>query len=41
MGFLVFSEMIPEALERAGRVATAAAVTAGFLVLMVMQDVLQ
>lgn len=41
MGFLVFSEMVPEALEHSGRVPTAAAVTVGFLVMMLMQNVLQ
>lgn len=41
MSFLVFSEMIPEALEHTGRVGTATAVVAGFLFMMVMQNVLQ
>lgn len=40
MGFLVFSEMIPEAAERGGRGNAAAAVTLGFLTMMVMQTFL-
>lgn len=41
MGFLVFSEMIPEAMERSGRMNTSAAVLAGFLFMMLLQNVLQ
>src|SRR3989304_3725612 len=38
MGFLVFSEMIPEGIERSGRTNLAAAVVVGFLVMMLMQN---
>src|SRR3990172_8520048 len=41
MGFLVFSEMIPEAEERSGHGNGAAAVIVGFLAMMLMQNVLQ
>lgn len=41
MGFLVFSEMIPEAAEHSGRANAAASVVAGFLVMMLLQNVLQ
>jgi zinc transporter ZupT len=41
MGFLVFSEMLPEALERSDRTNAAAAVVGGFLVMMLLQNVLQ
>lgn len=41
MGFLVFSEMIPEGVEYSGRANTAAAVVVGFLVMMILQNVLQ
>lgn len=41
MGFLVFSEMIPEGVEHSGRANTAASVMAGFLLMMVLQNVLQ
>jgi zinc transporter ZupT len=41
MGFLVFSEMVPVGVEHSGRTNTAAAVTAGFLLMMVLQNVLQ
>lgn len=41
MGFLVFSEMIPEAEERSGHGNGAAAVVVGFLAMMLMQNVLQ
>jgi zinc transporter ZupT len=41
MGFLVFSEMMPEAIERAGRLNAAAGVVVGFLVMMLMQNALQ
>jgi ZIP family zinc transporter len=41
MGFLVFSEMIPEAEEHSGHGNGAAAVVAGFLAMMLMQNVLQ
>jgi ZIP family zinc transporter len=41
MGFLVFSEMIPEAEKRSGHGNGAAAVMVGFLAMMLMQNVLQ
>lgn len=41
MGFMVFSEMLPEAAEHAGRGNAAAAAVVGFLVMMLMQNVLQ
>ena len=41
MAFLVFSEIIPEAEKHSGRGNGAAAVIAGFLTMMVMQNVLQ
>ncbi|MDQ7844416.1 MAG: ZIP family metal transporter [Armatimonadota bacterium] len=41
MGFLVFSEIIPEAEKHSGHGNGAAAVVAGFLVMMLMQNVLQ
>lgn len=41
MGFLVFSEMIPEAEKHSGHGNGAAAVVAGFLAMMLMQNVLQ
>jgi zinc transporter ZupT len=41
MAFLVFSEMIPEAVEHSGKVNTAASVMAGFLLMMLLQNVLQ
>lgn len=41
MGFLVFSEMIPEGVEHSGRGNAAAAVVAGFLLMMLLQNVLQ
>lgn len=41
MGFLVFSEMVPEGIEHSGRIPTATAVLAGFLLMMVLQNVLQ
>lgn len=41
MGYLVFSEMIPEAAEHSGRTSAGAAVVVGFLVMMVLQNVLQ
>jgi len=41
MGFLVFSEMVPEAAEHSGQSNAAAAAIAGFLVMMVLQNVLQ
>jgi len=41
MGFLVFSEMIPEAEKHSGHGNGAAAVIAGFLAMMLMQNVLQ
>ncbi len=41
MGFLVFGEMVPEGIERAGRLLSAAAVGAGFVGLMLLQNVLQ
>jgi len=40
MGFLVFSEMIPEGAEHSGRANTAAAVIVGFLAMMLMQNFL-
>jgi len=40
-GFLVFSEMIPEGVAYSGRANTAAAVVVGFLVMMILQNVLQ
>ena len=41
MGFLVFSEMIPEAAEHSGRANASAAVIVGFLVMMILQNILQ
>ncbi|MDR7485517.1 MAG: ZIP family metal transporter [Armatimonadota bacterium] len=41
MGFLVFSEMLPEALEHSDRHNAAAAVVIGFLAMMLLQNVLQ
>jgi zinc transporter ZupT len=41
MGYLVFSEMVPEAAEHSGRTDAGLAVLAGFLVMMVLQNVLQ
>lgn len=41
MGFLVANEMIPEAAEHSGRGNAAAAVIGGFLVMMLLQNVLQ
>jgi zinc transporter ZupT len=41
MAFMVFSEMMPEAAEHGGRGNAAAAAVAGFLVMMLMQNVLQ
>lgn len=41
MGFLVFSEMIPEGAEHSGRANTAASAVVGFLLMMLMQNVLQ
>ncbi|MCL6552470.1 MAG: ZIP family metal transporter [Firmicutes bacterium] len=41
MGFLVFSEMLPEALEHTDRNDAAAAVVVGFLLMMLLQNVLQ
>ncbi len=41
MGFLVISEMIPEAVEHSGRSNAAAAVIVGFLLMMLLQNVLQ
>lgn len=41
MGFVVFSEMLPEGVAQSGRRNTAASVTAGFLLMMILQNVLQ
>ncbi len=41
MGYLVFSEMVPEAAEQTGRTNSGIAVLAGFLVMMLLQNVLQ
>jgi zinc transporter ZupT len=41
MGFMVFSEMLPEAGEHSGPGNAAAAVVVGFLAMMLMQNVLQ
>ena len=41
MAFMVFSEMMPEAAEHGGRGNAAAAAVVGFLVMMLMQNVLQ
>lgn len=41
MGFLVFSDMVPEALEHSGKIPATVALLAGFLLMMLMQNVLQ
>lgn len=41
MGFLVFSDMAPEAVEHSGKVPATVAVFVGFLAMMLLQNVLQ